>query len=1261
MPAGMVNMAVAQNKSVQQAKFNKTTVGKEILKAREESSFDKATIDMAEKLVKQDVKAFEDKSVLQFIDEVRTITDAELIERGLDPAEFKKGEGVSPDVGDLRALGSTDVENGQVIIKLYQGARPQDVIEEFYGNHFRRLSPENKKVWQAYYQQAKDAGELLTEQEYFEKQGQMFYFGYNLATDNKVVQIFRKIKFYMDDMFNKTSLDPEIRKMYEDAGFGRLRDVDAEDGDVSYSVAPIWYNKSTEAVDKINASSLKARNVKNFFRRQGVSKEEMDAIKLDEFLADYYPTNSIPVSDLKRHIARNELQLTDWGTIEGAEGLFEEGEPTYPEETRWDVVAYGESWRDTDMYAEGETPGYGSDYDATLALGEEAEFITQTIWEDIENTNSDDFAILEPKESYEVAGFQRPGRDKWMVTRIKDGAINTTEPYVEAENESDLEALFTDKYYQDLVGGDDFRTESFNYVDYDAEPDFEQGEQSTEPKYEESQQPGGEDYQEIVISIPKGEYDSGHWEGVPNPVVHTRFNTRRDKDGNKVLFIEEIQSDWHQEGAQRGYDTATTDDISRQLEIAGLVSAEYNMSIADAKLELAVTGTIEHATVDKPNQNASSKDIDKSPEKLKELLSEYDSISDKKRGAPDAPYKDFGWISLAGKRLLKYAVDNGFDKIAWTTGKQQADRSNLRRYIDRIEYVKIVAPPIPGASVADVYRIKAYSKEGGNVLKKDLSKEELEQYVGKTVARRIIDGQGEGREAIREGVDADFTDAPAVEIKTLSGLDLETGGENRIKLYDVEIANRMKRLVRGQSKLGTTRLQTEKPPNAYWLNKESDIENAIEVFEGEAENEFINIESEEANIAYSAIPDMLTQRNLTPERFNAMGKNARLSTLYQHLKDSESGGQVTHQSIDITPAVKEKYSKPMPSFSVVPASTNLKPKSLSNQKYATIRDFVKQLASEGEPARYWYEQSGQALLDITDGNVEEAKKLLSIIAITSSQMDVKSNFGQMVKGYYKAIRGEEPLAGRFPQAMSVKIQKVMDGEEWAGLKTDKFYKNLVAVIEGVTPDVTVDMWMMRAFGIDKDNPTELEYRKIEKLVQDIADDLGWEPYQVQASIWTATKARWDSIYNPMLTKAKRAGVYLGDGNWKSEQARKNFRKRVFTELKKVELTPDQISKAGFDYSDAIRQYKGRISHEVIPHPSTNTLEGIQNAPYEQQLEYHKAISDVLTDENGRDIIAKALGLPEVTTFDAPGFYEGESVPSAHLEILYLQHLPFFRW
>ena len=45
---------------------------------------------------------------------------------------------------------------------------------------------------------------------------------------------------------------------------------------------------------------------------------------------------------------------------------------------------------------------------------------------------------------------------------------------------------------------------------------------------------------------PQG-YKSAHW-SEPNVLAHVRFDDRIDADGKRVLFIEEVQSDWHQAG-----------------------------------------------------------------------------------------------------------------------------------------------------------------------------------------------------------------------------------------------------------------------------------------------------------------------------------------------------------------------------------------------------------------------------------------------------------------------------------------------------------------------------------------------------------------------------------------------------------------------------------------------------------------------------------------------------------------------------------------
>jgi hypothetical protein len=49
---------------------------------------------------------------------------------------------------------------------------------------------------------------------------------------------------------------------------------------------------------------------------------------------------------------------------------------------------------------------------------------------------------------------------------------------------------------------------------------------------------------EELDNIPAA-YVGGHYD-TPNILVHIRFNSRIDASGKRVLFIEEIQSDWHE-------------------------------------------------------------------------------------------------------------------------------------------------------------------------------------------------------------------------------------------------------------------------------------------------------------------------------------------------------------------------------------------------------------------------------------------------------------------------------------------------------------------------------------------------------------------------------------------------------------------------------------------------------------------------------------------------------------------------------------------
>jgi hypothetical protein len=72
--------------------------------------------------------------------------------------------------------------------------------------------------------------------------------------------------------------------------------------------------------------------------------------------------------------------------------------------------------------------------------------------------------------------------------------------------------------------------------------------------YEGYQLPGGKDYKERLVMLPgKDIFKGNHFKNDSNILVHLRMNTRTDADGKKVLFLEEVQSDWGQQGKREEF------------------------------------------------------------------------------------------------------------------------------------------------------------------------------------------------------------------------------------------------------------------------------------------------------------------------------------------------------------------------------------------------------------------------------------------------------------------------------------------------------------------------------------------------------------------------------------------------------------------------------------------------------------------------------------------------------------------------------------
>ena len=79
--------------------------------------------------------------------------------------------------------------------------------------------------------------------------------------------------------------------------------------------------------------------------------------------------------------------------------------------------------------------------------------------------------------------------------------------------------------------------------------------------------PGGRNYREILLQHPQGGFKGvqHHFGGTPNILASVRAKDRIGPNGEKILHIEELQSDWHQQGREKGY---TPPDVAKQINAA---------------------------------------------------------------------------------------------------------------------------------------------------------------------------------------------------------------------------------------------------------------------------------------------------------------------------------------------------------------------------------------------------------------------------------------------------------------------------------------------------------------------------------------------------------------------------------------------------------------------------------------------------------------------------------------------------------------------
>ena len=181
--------------------------------------------------------------------------------------------------------------------------------------------------------------------------------------------------------------------------------------------------------------------------------------------------------------------------------------------------------------------------------------------------------------------------------------------------------------------------------------------------------------------------------GEGRAVAWIRFGETTDAEDNRVLVIDEIQSKRHQEGREKGYRGGIIESYKRR---------GYKLI-----------------------RNASDNGwLVYEGDKFFNLVFDRED-----RGVPSAPFEK-NWAELAMKRMLRYAAENGFDKVAWTTGEQQSERYNLSKIVDYIDAER---------NADGTYNMNVATNDDSHyVQENNISEKRLSELVGKDIAYGII-------------------------------------------------------------------------------------------------------------------------------------------------------------------------------------------------------------------------------------------------------------------------------------------------------------------------------------------------------------------------------------------------------------------------------------------------------------------------------------------------------------------------------------------
>ena len=340
------------------------------------------------------------------------------------------------------------------------------------------------------------------------------------------------------------------------------------------------YSKAEQVALSMRQAKQLGSDAKRHFMKQGVTKEEMEALGLTEL----FKQKRVTQQEIMEAIEDNRLVLEEKEAIEhgyvGDPDIDFETEtlsaeeayyPGYLEEQARELVNYSgidrsefnavfDSWAETSPFGMGDGPEESLAYEAAkfkqFVDGElDLEDLNSSLQNEIVEIMEGTAEIFYDENPLEIISFTPQGSNTTyrLVGNEDTGYGPHGQDYVQRQNAPPRAMM------------DDYVPNQGIYSRSEAEVALRSAAQDRgdlsmgdgETKWSEFTVPGGKNYTEYRFQLDpdnKELFEEGtHFEDDVNNIFHIRTTDRDGPNGEKVLFVEELQSDWAQTGRNYGF------------------------------------------------------------------------------------------------------------------------------------------------------------------------------------------------------------------------------------------------------------------------------------------------------------------------------------------------------------------------------------------------------------------------------------------------------------------------------------------------------------------------------------------------------------------------------------------------------------------------------------------------------------------------------------------------------------------------------------